>query len=203
MMSPLKSQVSSPTTPQSAQLLAHSQAIMLPLSFSHITINLTITKASHHAPGLPAPEIPVILTKAHHSSAQAKLIGTNPNVIAGLNSEGIFLLPFTISAALATIFTIFSPPWLHFPAPEPPPWLHFPANFPHHPAYIMKQLQTFALLRIFNWLITVGSSPKAPPHALVHPTTQLPPSNGQRKRWLSTFLFSSSPTHLGCHYQRG
>jgi hypothetical protein len=90
--------------------LSYSPAIPLPASFNHITIDVTITiKAPQNTPGLPAPEIPAVLSKAHHTSMSTKFTGTNPNLfIAKINAQGIFLLPFTIDhlgGILATIST--------------------------------------------------------------------------------------------------
>jgi hypothetical protein len=66
--------------------LSHTPAITLPSSFTHIAINISITKTPPNTPGPPAPEINILVSKAHHTSAQAKLVSTNPNVVAKTSS---------------------------------------------------------------------------------------------------------------------
>jgi hypothetical protein len=81
-------QASFKTTLHVGITLSHTPAITLPSSFTHVVINITITKAPCNAPGLPAIKNKP-LYKEHHMSAGAKFVGTNPNVIADINSAGI------------------------------------------------------------------------------------------------------------------
>jgi hypothetical protein len=113
--------------------LSHTPAISLLAPFAHVAIDITITKA----PRLPAPETN-LLSKAHHTSARAKFAGTYPNIIADLNSTGIFLLPFTIDhlGGIGHHFHRFLyPPNALLLPPEPLPFTE-PNDFLHYPAYV-------------------------------------------------------------------
>jgi hypothetical protein len=145
--------------------LAPGPAIKLPPSITRIAIDITITKSPRHAPGLPASTTPVTLTKAHQTSARAKFIGPNPNVIAELNSEGILLLPFTIDhlGGLGHFFHHFLyPPDSLIPAPEPPPWTDS-TDFTHHPAFVAYSATAHCPSKILhlanrNWFQTNGTA---------------------------------------------
>jgi hypothetical protein len=151
--------------------LSHSPQITVPSTFTRIAIDVTICKSPRHAPGLPAPLTPVNLPKAHHTSARAKFTGSNLNIISELNTEGIFLLPFTVDhlGGIGHFFHRFLyPPDSLLPDPEPPPWTT--ANdFTHHPAYI-----------------AYTAANKCPSRILQHANRQWFQTNGTTTRFGST-----------------
>jgi hypothetical protein len=168
--------------------LSHSPAITLPSSFTHIAINIAITKAPHNTPGLPAPEIN-ILSKAHHTSTQAKCVCTNPNIVANLNSEGMFHFPFTIDhlGGIGHHFHHFLyPPDSLLLDPEPPLFTD-PNDFPHLPAYVAHMKAAGKWLpsqqhKSSSFLPTAaGSKNTVTPLASEPPTTPPHPNNGPLK----------------------
>jgi hypothetical protein len=98
-------------------------------------------------------------------SARAKFVGTNPNVIADINSAGIFLLPFTIDHLGGIghhLHHFLYPSDSLLPDPEPP-FHNDPTDFPHFPAYVAYANATRCPTQVLkhanrNWFQDQGKS---------------------------------------------